>query len=61
MEMDCDPNCEHCSGRGKTCHRLVTGLARDPATLRVKLRLAMPNGTELSDVDVLVDTGSEPD
>jgi hypothetical protein len=37
------------------------GLVRDPATLKVKLRLAMPDGEELSDVDVLIDTGSEPD
>ena len=37
------------------------GVVRDPATLKVKLRLAMPNGEELSDVDVLIDTGSEPD
>jgi hypothetical protein len=62
MTVDSDPDCEQ---RQRQDVPVATnsglGLERDPATLRVKLRLAMPNGTELSDIDVLVDTGSEPD
>ena len=60
--MACDPDDEELQ-RQETpvATNSGLGLGRDPATLRVKLRLAMPNGTELSDIDVLVDTGSEPD
>ena len=60
--MACDPDDEELQ-RQETPATTNSGLGleRSPATLRVKLRLAMPNGTELSDIDVLVDTGSEPD
>jgi hypothetical protein len=60
--MACDPDDEELQ-RQETPAATNSGLGleRGPATLRVKLRLAMPNGTELSDIDVLVDTGSEPD
>ena len=60
--MACDPDDEELQ-RQETPATTNSGLGlgRDPATLRMELRLAMPNGTELSDIDVLVDTGSEPD
>ena len=62
MAVDSDPDCEQWQRQDvPVATNSGLGLERDPATLRVKLRLAMPNGTELSDIDVLVDTGSEPD